>query len=540
MRETKVTSPPVRGAVLVVLFSLASALGWATTRGPDAAGYIATDATVYSFVDISTASGGASIMAGADDATAALTLPFTFQLYDGSYTLLCVSTNGALYFVTSSGACSAIVDFANTDLTTSSPPGDLPALFPFWSDLSFQVPGAGAVFYRTIGAPGARRFIVQWDNAYPQGSPNPVTFQVVLAEGSNRILFQYRNVDLGSGNPGNRGADATIGIRNAGALVSAQQVQWSFGVPVIPDESALLFSRGVASAPTLTWPAPADIVYGTALGPTQLNATADVPGAFAYTPPAGTVLPVGNGQTLSTTFTPFDTVRYLTATASVVINVLPAPTLTVTVLAPNGGEKVFVGVPTVVRWSATGAPTSIDVELSHHGQSGMFAPIPGCTRLSGSASSCNWTPGRSANPRAIVRVTAHAAGTSASDTSDAAFVISPATPVIRVTAPRGRVTVGSSEMIRWHHNLGRHSLVRVELSRNGGGAWETLASSVENTMRDSGSFRWVVTGPTTPNARIRVSALDVPISDTSAPFSVAARDHDDDDRRRHAAERRER
>src|SRR5262249_55862160 len=42
--------------------------------------------------------------------------------------------------------------------------------------------------------------------------------------------------------------------------------------------------------PTVTWPTPSDIVYGTALSAAQLNATSSVPGTFTYTPPAGTVL----------------------------------------------------------------------------------------------------------------------------------------------------------------------------------------------------------------------------------------------------------
>ena len=39
----------------------------------------------------------------------------------------------------------------------------------------------------------------------------------------------------------------------------------------------------------------------------QLNAAADVPGTFVFTPPAGTVLQAGAGQTLSVQFTPGDT-----------------------------------------------------------------------------------------------------------------------------------------------------------------------------------------------------------------------------------------
>ena len=69
--------------------------------------------------------------------------------------------------------------------------------------------------------------------------------------------------------------------------------------------------------PAITWAAPANIVVGTPLGATQLNATANVPGTFAYTPPAGTVLGVGAGQTLSALSRPTSIANYTTATATV-------------------------------------------------------------------------------------------------------------------------------------------------------------------------------------------------------------------------------
>jgi hypothetical protein len=54
------------------------------------------------------------------------------------------------------------------------------------------------------------------------------------------------------------------------------------------------------------------------------------PGSFVYMPPAGTILNLGSGQTLSVTFTPTDAANYNTASRSVTINVLDttAPTLT--------------------------------------------------------------------------------------------------------------------------------------------------------------------------------------------------------------------
>lgn len=62
--------------------------------------------------------------------------------------------------------------------------------------------------------------------------------------------------------------------------------------------------------PLITWPTPSDITYGTPLGVTQLNATADVPGTFIYTPPLGTVLNAGSNQVLSADFTPTDLANY--------------------------------------------------------------------------------------------------------------------------------------------------------------------------------------------------------------------------------------
>jgi hypothetical protein len=79
--------------------------------------------------------------------------------------------------------------------------------------------------------------------------------------------------------------------------------------------------------PTITWPTPAAITYGTPLSATQLDATATVSGttiagSFVYTPPSGTVLSASPApQTLSVVFTPTDTTDYTPATGSTQITV---------------------------------------------------------------------------------------------------------------------------------------------------------------------------------------------------------------------------
>ncbi len=79
---------------------------------------------------------------------------------------------------------------------------------------------------------------------------------------------------------------------------------------------------------TITWPTPEAIVYGTKIGSTQLNATANRQGTFTYNPPANTVLVAGS-QALTATFTPVDSVDYAVMTSTVYIRVDKfTPTLT--------------------------------------------------------------------------------------------------------------------------------------------------------------------------------------------------------------------
>ena len=107
------------------------------------------------------------------------------------------------------------------------------------------------------------------------------------------------------------------------------------------------------AAPVLTWATPATIAAGTPLSATQLNASvvgltgAALPGTFAYTPPAGTILASGT-QTLSVVFTPTNALDYANAVGTV--SLVVAPSLAATITAP----------PT----TAPGSQTTITVTLA--------------------------------------------------------------------------------------------------------------------------------------------------------------------------------
>jgi len=107
--------------------------------------------------------------------------------------------------------------------------------------------------------------------------------------------------------------------------------------------------------PDVNWSALEPIVYGTALGAAQLNATSSVPGKFVYTPGAGEVLAAGT-HVLSAIFTPIDATDYCA--------VQDAVSLTVTEAAP-----------TALAWPVPAAITH-GVALSD-AQLNATAPVPG-------------------------------------------------------------------------------------------------------------------------------------------------------------------
>jgi hypothetical protein len=183
------------------------------------------------------------------------------------------------------------------------------------------------------------------------------------------------------------------------------------------------------------------------------------------------------------------------ATSSFVI-VNPA----VSVTAPNTAVNWGIGSIQPITWTSNLGPSAtVRIELSRNGGSSW-------TVLAASAPNTgafNWTVSGATTSTARVRVSWTAGGVS--DTSDVNFAI--AAPAVTVTVPNTRVTwtIGSVRTITWNHNLGTSASMRIEVSRNGGSSWTVVASSVPNSGPSAGTYNWTVTGPSTNQARIRVS-----------------------------------
>lgn len=110
----------------------------------------------------------------------------------------------------------------------------------------------------------------------------------------------------------------------------------------------------VKTTPTITWSTPAAITSSTPLGGAQLNATANVAGTFAYTPAAGTLLPLG-AQTLSATFTPTNAAAYNTASAIVKITVNSA-----SAAGTSSTPAITWALPAAITYPAPLSTTQLD------------------------------------------------------------------------------------------------------------------------------------------------------------------------------------
>ena len=150
-----------------------------------------------------------------------------------------------------------------------------------------------------------------------------------VADTNNRRVLRF---DGAAGKANGANADGVLGqadftsttqatTRSGMAYPSGVAIDPAGNLWVVDNANSRVLRFGDAVMPTLTWDNPAAIPYGTPLSSVQLNASANVPGTFSYTPAAGTLLNGGSGQTLSVRFTPTDRITYDVVTATVKIDV---------------------------------------------------------------------------------------------------------------------------------------------------------------------------------------------------------------------------
>ena len=144
------------------------------------------------------------------------------------------------------------------------------------------------------------------------GTPNPATFPYTITG-----FVRGQDVSVVSGSPSltttatESSLAGTYPITPTIGTLAAENYTFSFASGTLTINQA---------TPVITWATPAPITAGTAIGPTQQNATTSVPGTFTYTQPAGWV-PRAGTHTLTVTFTPTDATDYKSVTATVTLTV---------------------------------------------------------------------------------------------------------------------------------------------------------------------------------------------------------------------------
>ena len=188
------------------------------------------------------------------------------------------------------------------------------------------------------------------------------------------------------------------------------------------------------ATPVLTWPTPAAIYTSTPLSATQLDASATgvtsaaLPGAFVYTPAAGTTLTAGP-QILSTTFTPTDSVDYANATTHVTIQV-NAPTAASVTIQESANPIIFGQTETL-----TASVTGTDGKPLSGGTVAFTAdgsPIGSAAVVNGTASVTDATLTAGTH---TIGVTYTNTATNQTLTNSAALTVNRATPVLAWATP---------------------------------------------------------------------------------------------------------
>lgn len=202
----------------------------------------------------------------------------------------------------------------------------------------------------------------------------------------------------------------------------------------------------------------------------------------------------------------------VTDSSDVTFTVLPRTTVT----APNTALTWAAGSTRTVTWSHNlGVTGQVDIRFSSDGGASWTVLATGVPCTTATAGSYNVQMPSTPTVGALISVSP-AGDPSLGDVSDVGFTL--AAPSVTVTAPNTAVTwaIGSTQSIKWNHNVGTQDSVKLELARDGINYTETITASVLNSASTSGIYSWVVTGPATTSAKVRVSwSANAAVSDVS-------------------------
>jgi hypothetical protein len=131
---------------------------------------------------------------------------FTVSFYGSDYTEAYISSNGFVSFEAGSSGCCTGQPLPTADGVDNLVAG-------FWEDL--DPPEGGTLRYQTLGAAPNREFVVGFYNIQHWPGGTPVTFEMIIHEGSNEVELQY-------GSAPTDGGTHSTGVESASGVYGTQ------------------------------------------------------------------------------------------------------------------------------------------------------------------------------------------------------------------------------------------------------------------------------------------------------------------------------
>ena len=252
------------------------------------------------------------------------------------------------------------------------------------------------------------------------------------------------------------------------------------------------YTAATKLTPTISW-TPASIQLGYPLTTAQLDATANVPGLFGYTPPVGTVVST-TSQPVTAQFTPSMPANYNSAMASVNLTVTAGPLAMVSPPSIDFGIVYLGSVTTkTVTLTNTGdGPMTVTgpfLSIVKGGNSNEFVEVNQCPKSLAAGKSCTMTIAFVAGPF----YTAQTAVLSVMDNAPG----NPQTVTLSATVINPQATLSTSSLNLGTVAVGKTSTTQTLTLKNTG-ATALAISSIGATGANPGDF--VVTATACPSS----------------------------------------
>jgi len=183
-------------------------------------------------------------------------------------------------------------------------------------------------------------------------------------------------------------------------------------------------------------------------------------------------------------------------------------------LARPSGQRLLLGSNQTILWTTNGVAGNVDIEISRDNGESWDTIFENIANDGSEA----WKVTGPVGDKILFRISSSNDGAIRDDSDSVSSIVA---PTLRVTSPRGgtKWAEGSSQTITWEGGTVGTGLVEIHFSKDG----KTFTPIIRDTTND-GSANWIVSGPVTKKAKLRVIwSVDPKVKGDSASFQITRR-----------------